>query len=363
MKEVVYGVLTYKVLSVSLVSLFTISMGANLWGAYKMMSFESTVQDQLNGTFTKTADLIRKVDERIGTVESTMLTQEDLEARAKQIISGLDVQTQKHIKEFQEETGAKIKSISERFTTMEVTLEGKARLGGRRDKREKTPTPPATWKGVSREDLFRCEDHPEKCAPFEFEWESPYRFQGSSIARLSGANIWGDEFRLKLNLAFKVVTIGYGEDQSKRGAGAVANQGLHIYAGYVDEDGKFVTLAEQKMLKGNPLLDSKVFYIPQGDLDKSSALELFAPSFLVGTTYQEGDLGLSLGASLLNFSKGRYRLGGNFVISSSKPYVGAFASYHPLIGGRNLNLAPSLGWVLGADQSNTWSLGLQFQVW
>lgn len=363
MKDVLLGIMTYKVASVSLASLFALSMGANIWSVYKTSTFEATVQEQLEGKLSATATAISNLNEKVSTINSQMVSRDDLERRSDEIIRGLDEKTQRHIARYQSETGAKVDRIAVRFTRMETRLDkGISRIGGKLDSQRKTPPPPTSWKGVSVEDQHRCSDHPERCEPFQFSWESPFKVSGSPLARFSSPNIWGGQFALDLNLAFKVVTIGYGEDQSQRGAGAVQNQGVHIYAGYVGDNG-FVPIAEQTLLKGNPNLDPKMFYVPQGDVIKLKSLRLFEPSFLVGSTYQGGEFGLSLGGSLLNLAKGQYRLGGNVIITESLPYVGAFVSYHHRFLDKPLNLAPSFGWVLGSDQSNTWSLGLQFQVW
>jgi len=163
-----------------------------------------------------------------------------------------------------------------------------------------------------------------------------------------------------------VVAINYGENQSRLGSGAVQNQGIHIYGGYFDEQGKFVALPglESELMSGDPNFDPLLLYIPKNDaVPQPLTLRLFEPSLLVGSTYQGGEFGLSIGGSFINFSKGQYRLGANFALAESNQYLGLMGTWHPYIMGKNLNIAPGLGWVYGTDGSNTWSLGVHFQVW
>ena len=180
-------------------------------------------------------------------------------------------------------------------------------------------------------------------------------------------NLWtGEGSGVDFNLAFKVVAITYGEDQSRLGSGAVQNQGIHIYGGYFDEQGKFISLPglESEMYSGDPNLDSKLIYVPKVDAKGGRlTLKRFEPSLLVGSTYQWGEFGLSIGGSFINFGKGEYRLGGNLSIGESNQYLGLMGTWHPYIMGKNLNIAPGIGWVYGTDGSNTWSLGVHFQVW
>jgi hypothetical protein len=117
-------------------------------------------------------------------------------------------------------------------------------------------------------------------------------------------------------------------------------------------------------MKGDKNLDPRLIYVPKVDAPIGRlGLSLFEPSLLVGSTYQASDFGLSIGGSFLNLRKGEYRFGGNFALTESNQYLGLMGTWHPYIAGKNLNIAPGLGWVFGADGSNTWSLGVHFQVW
>ena len=359
--------LYFKYALYGLASLFLVSVGGNAWTVYKMQRMDATIQDQIAGVLSENATKITTMNETLGTVKSQMVDRATLEQRAKEIISGLDQKTQDAIGKYTSETGAKVDSISKRFVRMETRLDqGISRIGKKVDRQRKTPPPPKSWKGVSRQDQTRCADHPERCETFEFSWHSPFSLKGRPIYTFSSRNIWEGKGSLDLNLAFKVVAITYGEDQSKLGSGAVQNQGMHIYGGYFDEQGEFVEIEglESKLMKGDKNLDPRLIYVPKVDAPIGRlGLSLFEPSLLVGSTYQAGDFGLSIGGSFLNLRKGEYRLGGNFALTESNQYLGLMGTWHPYIAGKNLNIAPGLGWVLGADGSNTWSLGVHFQVW
>jgi len=348
----------------ALLSLFLISVGGNAWSVYKMQRMNDTIQNQMKGILSENAQKISAIETTLGTVQSHMVDRVTLEQRANAIISGLDQRTQQAISDFKSETGAEIRAISQRF----VRMEGKLNRGisSLRSGREPTPAPPQSWPGVSREDRHRCSDHPERCEPFEFSWRSPFSFNGRPAYTFRSRNLWAElDNHIDFNLAFKVVAITYGEGDSL-GSGAVQNQGIHIYGGYTDEQGKFVPLEglESILMAGDPNLDSQLVYIPTTPATSVRlGLRMFEPSLLVGSTFQGGEFGLSIGGSFINFAKGDYRLGANFALTESNQYLGVMGTWHPYIMGKSLNIAPGLGWVIGADGSNTWSLGVHFQVW
>lgn len=354
-------VLNFKYAPYVLGVLFTISSLTNAWMTYKMNRLDDTIQDQMNGKYSKEADLLRRTNERLNTVESSMVSRKELEDRAEQIIKGLDANTQEAIKKYTNDTKSRIDSISTQVVSMQGVLEGVSNL----QKAPKLPPPPKEWKGITQRDRERCSQYPDRCDSFLFRWESPHKVKGKTIASFSNPNLWAGKSKLDLNLAFKVIAIRYAEDQSRLGAGAAENQGIHIQAGYVSDKGEFVLIEglETKMYKGDPRIQGKLFYVPKKSVDSTRTMKLFEPSLLVGTTYQSSQFGLSIGGSLLNLKEGEYRFGANFVITKDKPYLGIMGSWHPVILGKNLNIAPNLGWVLSADQEQTWSLGLQFQVW
>lgn len=352
-----------KIISYVASGLLALSLANNAWMTYKMNQLDITIQKQMKGELSKEARLIAAFKAEVNTVKSEMLSKKELEKESSKIISDLDEKTQSAIKKYRDETGAEVKAISERVVGMEGRLKkGIGKIG--RAVEEKT-APPPSWKGVDSLDITRCSDHPDKCSPFKFSWESPYQVNGKPLAKFSSMNLWKGLGGIDLNLAFKVVAITYGENQSRLGSGAVKNQGVHVLGGYLKEDGSFVAIPglESKLFNGDPNLDSKFIYIPEKDFEKTSTMKLFEPSLLVGSTYQSNEFGLSIGASLLNFKKGEYRIGANGVLTPSNVFIGAKATWHPYLLGKNLNIAPGLGWVLGSDGNNTWSLGVHFQVW
>ena len=350
----------------ALLSLFLISVGGNAWSVYKMQRMDATIQDQLAGILSDNATKIAQINTDLGTVKSQMVDRATLDRMSSEIISDLDSKTQESIRRFTSETGARVDAISQRFVRMEGRLNRGISSLKRGRSRAPTPPPPQSWAGVSREDRHRCSDHPERCEPFEFSWHSPFSLNGRPIYTFTTKNLWSDlDTNIDFNLAFKVVAITYGEGEGLS-AGAVQNQGVHIYGGYFDERGKFVPLEglESVLMQGDENLDPKLIYIPKvSPTTVRLGLTMFEPSLLVGSTYQQGEFGLSIGGSFINFAKGEYRLGANFALAESNQYLGLMGTWHPYIMGKNLNIAPGLGWVVGADGSNTWSLGVHFQVW
>lgn len=348
----------------ALATLVVLNLGSTWWTNYKSQSLNQTIKEQLEGKLSEQARVISQLNAQLNQVESRMVTQAEVLNRTREVMEGLDENTRRELDRFLDQTNARIDSIGVRFTHMETRLnEGIRRIGGKVD-RAKTPPPPSTWKGVSKEDQRRCADHPERCEPFEFSWESPYKVNGSPLARFSTPNLWDGQYALDLNLAFKVVTIGYSEDPNKLGSGAAQNQGVHIYAGYVDPDKGFVSIAEQTLLEGDPNLKGSFTYTPKVDPSQvGRTLKLFEPSLLLGSTYQSTGFGLSIGASMVNLVQGKYRLGANVILTEGLPYLGVMGTYHMMFAGKALNVAPGVGWVYGSDGSNTWSIGLHFQAW
>jgi hypothetical protein len=348
-----------------LISLFLLSVGGNAWSVYKMRRMNTTIQAQMKGILDENATKIASIETSLGKVQSQMVDKATLEKKASQIIGDLDSKTQAAINKFTTETGAEITAINKSFLRMEGKL-NKGISSLKSDSRPPTPAPPKSWKGVSREDRNRCSDHPERCESFEFSWRSPFSFKGRPVYTFTSKNLWADlDTNIDFNLAFKVVAITYNEGDGL-GSGAVQNQGVHIYGGYIDEKGKFIALdgLEGVLMDGDPNLDQKLIYVPRvTPSNVRLGLRMFEPSLLAGSTYQGGEFGLSIGGSFLNLAKGEYRVGANFIVAQSNQYLGVMGTWHPSIAGKNLNIAPGLGWVIGADGSNTWSLGVHFQVW
>jgi hypothetical protein len=362
MPELSFNYVTY-----GLLSFFMLSVGGNAWTVYKTTKMESTIQEQLSGKLAKTAKDIASLNESVGTITSKMVKRSELDSFADEIIGGLGEKTQSSIRSYMGKTGARIDDISERFVKMEGDLDkGTARIGSRTTRaRDPKPKPPESWKGVTRDDQHKCEDHPERCEPFQFTWESPFSINGRPIYTFSSENLWEKRGKVSLNLAFKVVAMTFREGD-RLGDGAVQNQGVHVMAGYISPKGGFIPIPglESKLLRGDSNLDPRLKYVPKVDAGRERlGLSLFEPSLLVGSTYQGGGFGLSVGGSFVNFYKGDYRIGANLVLTEDTPYLGANVTWHPRIAGKNLNIAPSLGWVIDKEGGNTWSLGVHFQVW
>jgi len=344
----------------ALSGLTLVSVGANAYQTYRINTLSDTIQKQLRGELSEAAMGISQTRQDIKTLESQMVTGRELSSRIENILEGLDKSTRDSIERFQAETGAKIDSISVRMTSIEAKLKGKAKVGTE----PTTPIqpPPASWQGITNEDAARCVSFPSFCDPLEFTWSTPY---GKPLASFFTDNFWGGDYTLELKLEFKAIVIEYAEDQSSIGSGAVRNQGLHILAGYTNEKGDFIPIAEDKLMQGNPNLDSRFFYTPKVDPQniKLKKLRLFEPSLLVGISYLDKLSAFSAGASLLNLQGGDYRLGVQMALTNKQPYLAGVVSYHPYVLGKHLNISPAVGWAVGMDGSNTWVAGLYFQVW
>ena len=350
-----------------LVSVFLLSVGGNAWTVYKITTMQTTIDEQLNGKLGLKASILASLDERLGTGKSKMVTRSELEEKTSKIISGLDAKTQDAIKEVQDKTDSRIDSISEKYFNFEGEIrKGISSLQRRRDKKPPVPPPPKSWSGVKVQDQDRCSAHPERCEPFEYSWASPLHYRGKPILSFSSDNLWSERGnKINLNLAYKLVAFTLREGDSL-GSGAVQNEGIVISAGYINEKGEFIAIPglQHTIKRDDPNFDPKIFYVPKVDPFKSRAkLGRFEPSLLVGSTFQGGDFGLSIGGSLVNLYDGEYRMGANFALTESNQYLGVMGTWHPFIAGKNLNIAPGLGWVYGSDGSNTWSLGIHFQVW
>ena len=339
--------------------LFSLSVVGQGWVAYKTSQLDSLIEEQLEGKLSATAREIVSLREEVKTARASLLKASEVQERASVLMEGMSAETRARIEAFIDETGAKIEDISVRFTSIETTLKrGSATRGAKPP--TPTPPPPPEWKGVSAEDQKRCESYPEKCAPFPFTWEANERVNGKSIGVFSTPNLWGEEFSLRLNLAYRVQAITF------RGEGVVRNQGVYIQAGYFNDKKEFVMVAEDKLLSGDPNLDPQLFYTATTSTITPSvkSLRLLEPSALVGVNWALGGFGLAFGASLLNLNEGRYRLGGNItLVSGGGVLAGVMGSYHPRILGKNINIAPSVGAAWDTQLTTHLTLGLFFQVW
>lgn len=323
-----------------------------------------TVAEQLSGKLSENASLIASAREDIKQVRSRMVTHEELQESTSALTRDLSEQTRSSIGQYMKQTNARIDMVTRAFKRVEINLsKGSSRVG----KPSKKPSKPAPeeWGGLSAQELSWCKDVPGKCAPFVYSWESEHRVNGKPVARFASDNLWGDQTTLDLNLAFKVTALTYRADPNKPDDGLVRNQGIHLMAGYIDEKGDFVALAEDKILSTDPRFEGLSIYSPT-QVYKANEIGLFDLSVLAGFgyVYQDG-LALSAGTSLINLSKGRYRLGVRGIFTENRGLgAGAFASWHPAILGKEINLAPFVGYdYLFKDGFHAPSLGLYFKVW
>jgi len=322
------------------------------------------VSEQLEGKLSENARLIASAREDIRQVESRMVTHEELQRRTESITRDLSAETRSSIDRYMKSTNARIDMVTRAFKQVKVSLDkGSSRVG----KPSEKPSEPAptVWEGITAEELSWCKSDPSRCAPFVFAWESEHRVNGQPVARFASDNLWGDETRLDLNLAFKVTALTYRADPNNPEDGLVRNQGIHLMAGYLDDKGEFVALAEDKILSDDPRYQGLSIYSPT-QVYQAKELGLFDLSVLAGFgyIYEEG-LMASAGTSMINLSKGRYRLGVRGVFSENRGLgVGGFASWHPEVLGREVNIAPFVGYdYLFKDGYHAPSLGLYFKVW
>lgn len=364
------NLLTYAELSkyVLGVALF-LSTALQFWNNYKQQKFESTIQQQLQGVLKGNAQEIARIDGELKTAKSEMISYEQMEKRTNQIISAVGTQTQA-LEDHLKKTDAKILSYSSRFTAIEKTLKGgkiKVRVEGR-EKPKEIKQPTQDWRGVDADDFLTCVHYydPDKCPPISYTWAMQYQNKGKSIAQFTTRNLWLEEAgQLDLNLVFKVDVLTFGENPDSLGSGAVQNQGVYIKGGYFSEDGKFITIVEDKLIEGDPNLDPRFFYVPSVPYGHTKTYGTYEPAYYVGLGLlptEEYDMGIQAGGSFVNLFDAKLRMGGVGYISNTHFGIGPSISYHPKIGGKHLNFAPNLSYLFSSVRNNL-SLGLLFQVW
>jgi hypothetical protein len=177
----------------------------------------------MGGKLSETARLISRMDERLKTAESRMVSPREMEVLSEEVLRSLNEETLKEINRLRDETGAQITSISQRFSRIQAEMnKGFSKFG------VVASAPPEKWGGVRAEEVGWCISSPSSCEVTPFSWVTEYEVGGFPVAQFKSENIWGQEFSLKLNLAFRVLTIGLSERDED---GAVQNQGVHIQAG------------------------------------------------------------------------------------------------------------------------------------
>lgn len=348
-----------------LIALFGLGVGKNLNQSFDEDLLAKTVAEQLEGKLSANANAIAEFNESLNMVKSQMVSHEELQDHAKNIISTLGDETENRLKDHMEKTNAKVDLISRSFRTLRTQIKkGFITIGDEIKKEDQVEPPPDTWDGMKKEDYQWCLDSPTLCDPFKLTLGTSYQVDGFPVALFKSKNLWDKDFNLDLNLLFDVTAITLREDPDDPKSGVVRNQGIYIKAGYVDSKGQFISLAEDKLYKGQKGFDPQIFYSPT-QVFKPKKYDLFDPALLIGSSYriQGGEFGLAIGASLLNFFNAQLRLGGTTLIESEYFGVGGMVSYHYLFGRKHLNIAPFGSYVFGIANPNDVTLGVKFQVW
>lgn len=348
-------------------SLLSASTGLQFWNNYKQEDFEKTVNEQLKGKLSADATEIATLNTKLKNAISKMITHEEMQKRTDAILKRIGDSSeslQKHL----DKTDAKIYSYSERVSNIETKLNGvsKVIIKNKRGEKIKVEPPKEDWEGVKPENFLTCFYHydKKKCPRINYNWESSHKNKGNTVAKFDTQNLWlREEGDIKLNLAFKVNVVTYGEDQTKLGSGAIKNQAVFIQAGYI-ENGEFFALAEDTLEKGNPNLDPKFFSTPP-KTTKTKSYGRFEPSYFVGVSslpMENLDIGLIGGGTFVNFFDATLRLGGEIYISNENFGLGPHISYHYSFAGKFLNVAPSFSYLFSTEK-NLFSFGLSFQIW
>lgn len=322
--------------------------------------FQKIVNEQLEGKLSENARVISEINARLGTLDSKMVTHDQLQVHGKALISELDEKTKGQVQEYMDKTGAKLDMMSRSYRSLQAKLDqGFSNL--------KASLPPPDWEGVNSQETEWCRGNPSSCAPLPFSWASNGKNkEGKPIARFWSENLWENVFQLDLDLVFKVVTIGYREDPNDKESGVVRNQGLHIYAGYIDDTGSFVSLSESELIEGDPNLPAHLFYSPTKVLEKPGKKRTFEMTFLAGGSYQFGSGLSALGAlQFLNLLEGRLRFGGALAynLNKSELSAGPSATWHMIFLGKEINISPMIGYLWTVSGTGYPTLGLVLKIW
>lgn len=350
--------LSIETLTYILISMFGLSLGNQVWNSYKMSNLQSTIKEQLDGKLSANARLITEANEELRLARSEMLQMKELQEKAEENLErfGNDFEN------FKSRTGAQVDSLGVQISRLGIDLKkGSATRGAKKPSKPVDP-PPASWSGFKIEHISWCEMNPDSCDPFFFTWESDHQVKGSPIATFSTPNLWGEDFKLSLNLAFRVTAVNFRENPTE---GAVQNQSIRVEAGFFDEKTqKFVVLTETELFEGDPNLSPEFFYTPTLPVQPMNKIRLFEPFLYLGVGYAPViETSLVVAGSFLNLKNGEIRIGADALISSNNLGVGAQVSYHPNLFGKSLNIAPMGSFLLRNDGSYTWGTGLLFQVW
>ena len=349
----------------SFLAVYTLSLGGQFWNNYKMSEMEDRIRDQINDKLDPQAQLLQEIKKEVGLAKAKMVDIDELEKRTNKALGSLSRDTQSKIKEYQRKTNAQVSSLSVRMRRVDAHLtEGFADVGQKVSK--KTP-PPKEWKGVKAQDVAWCKENPKKCDRFPIKWRYPTR--ENPVTTFSSENIWGDQFKLKFDLKFRVTTVGFRDKK-----GVVENQAMFFEIGYNDEKTKKFKSLQSFEIKEGDNEETDVFFhtaaVKPGLF--RNTLGWFDPSVLLGASFVptlsssssvDFRTGLTVGGALINFRGGEIRLGANGVVSTEILGVGAFGSYHTKLFGRNFNLAPIIGVLLDQNLQTSMQVGLVYQLY
>jgi hypothetical protein len=319
---------------------------------------EGIVAKQLRGQLKPSAELLTKLNETVNTMNSSMVTHDELESRASAIINDLDKATKDSVKGYMKETKSKVDAISRSIQRLNTTI-NKGKKVMPKPKKPLEP-PPDEWGGITVDQIYWCQADPNSCAVYPFVWESAHQVNDKPLARFSTPNIFGNDFKIDLNLAFKVDSIMYREDPKNADAGAIRNQSIFINAGYFNESGKFVGVAKAELIQDK---DNYLIHSPTSVIGERPELDYFDFSLLAGPSYN-GGFGLSVGGGIVNLLKSDLRIGGQVQLSDKGLDLGAFVAYRVKLLNRKSNIAPFVGYTWNAvDLSPSLNAGVYFIAW
>ena len=355
--------LTYAIYS--FLGIYALSVGNQFWTNYQINEIETRIQEQIKGKLDDQAQLLIKMDEKIGLTNAKMVDLDELERRTNQALSSLSEDTQKRIKQYQRDTNAQVSNLSTRIRRVDAHItEGLADVGQK--VKVKTP-PPKKWGGVKKQDVAWCKEDPLKCDTFPIKWRYPSRT--NPIATFSSDNIFAGKFELKTSYKLRVTTVGFRDKK-----GIVENQAIFFDIGYLDEKTKeFKKLQSFEIKHGDNDESDQFFHTAAIDPTLFNGnLKWFEPTVLLGVSFAptlssssslDFRTGLTVGGALINFRGGEIRIGANGVISPDILGVGAFSSYHTKLFGKSFNLAPMVGVLLDQNLQTSMQIGLVYQLY
>jgi len=353
--KVVYGAL----------ALYAISIGSQLYTNHRVNQVQNRITEQIEGKFDRKARELQSKIKEIGTAQAQMVSKEELERKTEEALGHLSKETRDRLEKYKRDTQAEVTSVSTKVRNITATLsEGRAQVG--QEVKVTTP-PPKEWSGIKSKDVAWCKQNPSKCDSFPISFHYP--LVGKPVASFLSDNVYTKRFLLKLNLGFRVTTVGLRDRK-----GVAENQAVFFDVGYQDsETGRFKSLQQFEIREGDSRESDVFFYRPAiNPFLFNDKLSMFDFSLLLGAsfapTFESGSslsfrTGLSIGGGIVNFKEGQIRLGANAVLSKEVLGVGLFTTYHPKILGKHFNLAPMLGVMYDSNLNPSLQVGLSYQLY